>query len=218
MSKLALINPAMSLPKNKEDEFRVKVGLRNNRLIALREAKGLTQTEAAKLMKMSVGRLNGFECLRDTPITNEGVFSPMAQRIADFYETKVSWIFPEAIEQIVNRELEFTRSAEEMPDIFREQGSLLEQSTPAQLLDRKVVVENLHHILQSLTPRQEKILKMRFFEEKTYKEIGKIFGITGSRVRDIEAKALRLLRHPSRANRIKDNAEDVPLMKAREGQ
>ncbi|MCA1642273.1 MAG: RNA polymerase sigma factor RpoD, partial [Acidobacteria bacterium] len=75
-----------------------------------------------------------------------------------------------------------------------------------------VVNENLKEItqevLQTLSPREEKVLKMRFGlgtagEEQTLEEIGQTFDVTRERIRQIEAKALKKLRHPSRARMLK---------------
>ncbi|MDE0856818.1 MAG: sigma-70 family RNA polymerase sigma factor, partial [Nevskia sp.] len=64
-----------------------------------------------------------------------------------------------------------------------------------------------HQILASLTPREAKVLRMRFGidmnTDHTLEEVGKQFDVTRERIRQIEAKALRKLRHPSRANYLR---------------
>ncbi|NLY10375.1 MAG: RNA polymerase sigma factor RpoD [Firmicutes bacterium] len=66
----------------------------------------------------------------------------------------------------------------------------------------------LASVLGSLTPREQEVLKLRFGledgRERTLEEVGKVFGVTRERIRQIEAKALRKLRHPSRSKRLKD--------------
>ncbi len=68
--------------------------------------------------------------------------------------------------------------------------------------------EQLFEILQTLTPREQKVLKLRFGLEdgrtRTLEEVGKEFNVTRERIRQIEAKALRKLRHPSRSRKLKD--------------
>ena len=63
-------------------------------------------------------------------------------------------------------------------------------------------------MLSTLTPREEKVLKLRFGVEdgrtRTLEEVGREFNVTRERIRQIEAKALRKLRHPSRSKRLKD--------------
>ena len=68
--------------------------------------------------------------------------------------------------------------------------------------------ETLGNVLDSLTPREEKVLRLRFGLEdgrsRTLEEVGKEFNVTRERIRQIEAKALRKLRHPSRSKKLKD--------------
>ena len=63
-------------------------------------------------------------------------------------------------------------------------------------------------VLSTLTPREEKVLKLRFGIEdgrtRTLEEVGKEFNVTRERIRQIEAKALWKLRHPSRSKKLKD--------------
>jgi RNA polymerase primary sigma factor len=72
--------------------------------------------------------------------------------------------------------------------------------------------EQVRGILKTLTPREEKVLKMRFgIDERTdhtLEEVGQNFSVTRERIRQIEAKALRKLRHPSRCKRLKPFYED----------
>ena len=68
--------------------------------------------------------------------------------------------------------------------------------------------EQLGDVLKSLTPREEKVLRLRFGLEdgrpRTLEEVGKEFNVTRERIRQIEAKALRKLRHPSRSKKLRD--------------
>lgn len=72
----------------------------------------------------------------------------------------------------------------------------------------RVLGETLNEILGTLTERQRKVLELRFGindgKERTLEEVGQVFGVTRERIRQIEAKALRKLRHPSRSRKIKD--------------
>lgn len=61
----------------------------------------------------------------------------------------------------------------------------------------------LDKVLKTLTPREEKIVRMRYFEDMTLEEVGAKFKVTRNRVRQIEAKALRKLRHPKRTRVLK---------------
>lgn len=78
--------------------------------------------------------------------------------------------------------------------------------SPADTVSNNDLKERVREILKSLTPREEKVLKMRFgidvASEHTLEEVGKDFGVTRERVRQIEVKALRKLRHPSRSKKL----------------
>ena len=71
--------------------------------------------------------------------------------------------------------------------------------------------EQLVDVLSTLTPREEKVLRLRFGLDdgraRTLEEVGKEFQVTRERIRQIEAKALRKLRHPSRSRKLKDYLE-----------
>jgi len=79
---------------------------------------------------------------------------------------------------------------------------------PAEAASYTLLREQLNEVLHTLTPREEEVLKLRFGLEdgrtRTLEEVGKEFNITRERIRQIEAKALRKLRHPSRSKRLKD--------------
>ena len=79
---------------------------------------------------------------------------------------------------------------------------------PAEAASHTLLKEQLSDVLKTLTPREEKVLRLRFGLEdgrpRTLEEVGKEFNVTRERIRQIEAKALRKLRHPSRSKRLKD--------------
>ena len=79
---------------------------------------------------------------------------------------------------------------------------------PADAASMSLLKEQLAEVLKTLTPREAKVLKLRFGLDdgnpKTLEEVGKEFNVTRERIRQIEAKALRKLRHPSRSKKLKD--------------
>ena len=81
-------------------------------------------------------------------------------------------------------------------------------SEPAEAASFALLKEQLVEVLSTLSPREEKVLRLRFGIEdgrtRTLEEVGKEFNVTRERIRQIEAKALRKLRHPSRSKKLKD--------------
>lgn len=82
---------------------------------------------------------------------------------------------------------------------------------PAEAASFRLLREQLESVLDSLMPREQKVLRLRFGLDdgraRTLEEVGQVFGVTRERIRQIEAKALRKLRHPSRSKRLKDFLE-----------
>ncbi len=84
-------------------------------------------------------------------------------------------------------------------------------TSPSDHAAYEMLKEQLEDVLDTLTDREENVLRLRFGLDdgrtRTLEEVGKVFGVTRERIRQIEAKALRKLRHPSRSKRLKDFLE-----------
>jgi RNA polymerase primary sigma factor len=90
-------------------------------------------------------------------------------------------------------------------------GDFIEDHTalaPADAASHQLLKEQVEDVLDSLTDRERKVLQLRFGlddgRSRTLEEVGKEFHVTRERIRQIEAKALRKLRHPSRSRKLKD--------------
>ena len=83
--------------------------------------------------------------------------------------------------------------------------------TPSDNVNMKILKEQLLCVLDTLTPREQKVVRLRYGlddgKPRTLEEVGKEFNVTRERIRQIEAKALRKLRHPSRSKKLKDFIE-----------
>ena len=92
-------------------------------------------------------------------------------------------------------------------DFIEDEGT----TAPNDVLAATMLKEHLISVLDTLTPREEKVLRLRYGiddgRSRTLEEVGKEFNVTRERIRQIEAKALRKLRHPSRSKRLKDFIE-----------
>src|SRR4029078_5454718 len=89
-------------------------------------------------------------------------------------------------------------------DFIEDHGAL----APAEAASHQLLKEQVEDVLASLTIRERRVLQLRFGLEdgrsRTLEEVGREFGVTRERIRQIEAKALRKLRHPSRSKKLKD--------------
>lgn len=109
---------------------------------------------------------------------------------------------PTSIESPVGKE-EDSRLKEFIPDE--------EVESPFEAASYELLKGHLEEVLQTLNPREQKVLELRFGlkdgRPRTLEEVGKEFGVTRERIRQIEAKALRKLRHPSRSKKLRDYLE-----------
>lgn len=92
-------------------------------------------------------------------------------------------------------------------DFIEDEGAM----SPEMFTSSALLREQLEDVLDTLTDREENVLRLRFGLDdgniRTLEQVGKVFGVTRERIRQIEAKALRKLRHPSRSNQLKDFLE-----------
>lgn len=140
-------------------------------------------------------------------LVQENGRDPSAEEIA-----KVMKMSPEKVREIMKIALDpvslETPIGEEedshLGDFIEDSDSPAPQDAVADVMLR----EQLNEVLHTLTPREEQVLKLRFGLDdgrtRTLEEVGQVFNITRERIRQIEAKALRKLRHPSRSKRLKD--------------
>ncbi|HEX9027138.1 MAG TPA: RNA polymerase sigma factor RpoD [Clostridium sp.] len=131
--------------------------------------------------------------------------------------------FPEEISKVMELPVEKVREIQKIAQepvsletpIGEEEDSHLgdfipddEAPAPAEAAAFTMLKEQLINVLDTLTPREEKVLRLRFGLDdgraRTLEEVGKEFNVTRERIRQIEAKALRKLRHPSRSKKLKD--------------
>ena len=89
--------------------------------------------------------------------------------------------------------------------------SICRRAFPEEAAAQTLLREQLGEVLNTLTEREQKVLRLRFGlddgRQRTLEEVGKEFNVTRERIRQIEAKALRKLRHPSRSKKLKDYLE-----------
>ena len=100
------------------------------------------------------------------------------------------------------------RSDSHLGDFIKDESSL----SPEEYTENEILKEEIDDVLKSLQQREQEVLRLRFGLKDgtchTLEEVGKKFNVTRERIRQIEAKALRKLRHPSRAKKLRDFMEE----------
>lgn len=201
-------------------EVRVEIRLKNNRLIAMRERLGLCQRDAAraigivKLDSTGSGVLGELEGLRTAPLKPNGKWTASAIKIAKFYDVDPSWLFSQVITSVKNPMKVLEMRAAEVMALANHPLSDGNPEDALMFQDTKKAVQKT--LANCLTPREERVLRLRFgFDDssdgKTYKEIADDFQVGIERIRQIEQKALRKLRHPQKKKQILDACDSASL-------
>lgn len=181
-------------------DFEITVRAKNNHLKERRDAAGLTCRELSERIGVQYGEYINLENMRISPLHRRtGEFRAIAQKVAAFYRCLPEDIFPEAVLVIENAKAVRKIDAEDALALMGNTGALL----PDRVAMDGEAKEALKKALTTLRPRDKEILELRFGlngnREHTLEEIGDLFEVDGQRIRQIEARALRELRHPSRS-------------------
>ena len=185
----------------------------NARLVDARKAKGLTQFQLGMLTGIRLTELSHIETLRLQPTEEQ------KSELAGALEADATYLFPESLLDVVRsgvipkkRLTEFgsenlLRLVESRQRLMLEGGR--EQETEMRRkAEMDLLSPEMTRAIASLKPREQEVLRLRFglggATPHTLKEVGREFGVLAERIRQIEAKALRKLRHPARSRMLKD--------------
>jgi transcriptional regulator with XRE-family HTH domain len=201
--------------------IRMTVRLVNNLLLERREALKLTQTQLAECMGISTFRYNALETMREKPLRPTGEWTMTALTIADYYGLAPDDLFPEVVLGVEKTKISRKLDASQIHSLLPSYSEKISQGPEVMLLEAATAADRpaaVARILSTLTPREAKVLterfgladdglardkcdkEGRFQHELLLWEVGDRMGVQVERARQIEAKALRKLRHPSRAN------------------
>ena len=141
-------------------------------------------------------------------LTQEKRREPTPEEIAA--EMKISVEKVQQIQKIAQEPISFDATVGEEEDTNL--GDFIadtEIQNPLEFTQDKIFREEIEAVLQTLTPREEKVIRLRYGLDdnraRTLEEVGKAFGVTRERIRQIEAKAIRRLRHPTRLKRLQQH-------------
>ena len=202
--------------------YRIKITVKNNLLLtAIEQAGYKSAAEFARAIGLTEQEVSALVALRNAPINQDGEFSPNAKRIMEALGAAPSdlWTTEQLNMKLKRNTKEDFFSAPTIQAILggnvaQLEGSVYEESEkPEEVLNKKELKAELEKVLGTLTPRETKVLQLRFgldgCGEHTLEEIGDMLDIGKERVRQIEAKALRKMRDPSRSKAFKGHVEDL---------
>lgn len=208
-------------------EIRIEIKPRNNLVLTRMEELGIkTVTELCRRAGFARGSMNAVASiinLKSPPLKSVKGKKRLVEwkdqvlEIANILECEPEELFPEEIKHVIIAR-EVNVFAEVNVDQFRRLGGnipkqLVVGTDPEKGLQVQEFEAALNKALETLTPREEKVLKYRFGledgQERTINEVAALFALTPERIRGIEAKALQRMRHPMRTRMIKEPAKGV---------
>jgi RNA polymerase sigma factor (sigma-70 family) len=153
--------------------------------------------------------------MKSAALDDEGYYRPEALRVADFLNCTPYDIYPPAQMRGTMKEntAQITANANEVDSLTSSLRTLAFSPERKMILDE--AKRALKNVLMTLTPREQRILDLRFGltygEEKTLDEVGAMFGVHRERIRQIESKALRKMRHPSKSKELRANLNELTV-------
>ena len=182
-------------------EYRVRISVSNNLLrTAIEKAGFKSQADFARTNDINQQHLNALIGLRFPPINTDGSFSVLANRIMEALDALPTELWTE--EQLT---MALPKSSSTGSFDAKQLAQLQNRMTVNQIehdveddVDKNMLKNKVNEILEVLTPRENKVIKLRFgldgCEEHTLEELAKIFDLTRERIRQIEMKALRSIK------------------------
>ena len=187
------------------DEYSVKVTVRNGLILRQMKKLGIkTQTELAKqsgLEPSTVGMLIGLKKRPVSSITGEWLDSAFALSSALQTEPEELWTEKQRGMALGRNSREVSMSEDAVAQLASGNGT-------EQMVQKVLTSKEVAKTLEVLTPRQQDIINRRFFDGETLDEVAAHHGVHRERIRQIEAGALRKLKHPRNARLLKDIYEE----------
>jgi RNA polymerase sigma factor (sigma-70 family) len=194
-------------------DYRLELTLRNNRILTrMKELGYYTAADLGRATGMSLTTILGLINMTAPAINKFNEWKPGALKLAEFLCAE-----PDDLWTGVQRKMALKRNKKEIEFAEEEISGFIEdndKNNPEALAINNEMSERINEALTTLTPREEQVIRLRFgmkpyYREHTLDKVGEKLDITKERVRCIEAKALRKLKHPSRMKHIKQSAIDI---------
>ena len=191
------------------NDYRVNIKVRNNRILkAIEESGGTVGQKWCDANGLGYTSVNSLINMAVSPVTKMGELIPTAARLCEVLGKLPDELWSD--EQIRPLEKNFTSlemSREQIVALMPPDEIGLQLTDFDQYMHMRELPEKLEEALANLDERKQYIIRSRFFDDKTLDELGKELGVSKDRVRQIEARALRQLRHPSNTKALIDYAD-----------
>ena len=200
----------MTTPK----DYRVTVKVRNNRILkAIEDVGGAPGQMWCKANGLRYSSINDLINLTESPMQKNGALTTQAEALCLAVRKIPEELWSE--EQLIPLD----RNTSEAEMSHEQVVAILPRSEPSSLQDfsaieKKESAQIMSDILDTLSEREAQVLRMRYYEDMTLNEVARSFGITSERIRQIEHKALRKLRHPDRTRKMAGVSDD-PVIEER---
>lgn len=182
-------------------DYRVNIKVRNNRLIeAIEESGGQLGGKWCKANNLNYTRVNDLIRLKASPLAaNKIDLSTTAAKLCEVLNKSPNELWSDdLIHPLVQNDIAVKLSAPELKQIVQ-----YHENEPDKLFAISEMQDKVNDVVNDLDPREKEVIKMLFFDEYTLEEVGERFDVTRERVRQIEARALRKLRHPKKSEELK---------------
>jgi hypothetical protein len=198
------------MAENLQNDIRMTITLRNNILISKREEMMMSQKQFSEFAEIPMNIYTSFETLRAHPNDSDALYE-WAEKLSTFIDMPMSKVFPASLTKIKLNKKVTQVSSDNL-------AKLSYAPTQTLAIESRDLERHVDGVLKTLPERVSYVLKERFGigkdeDGKSLADVGKLIGNQSERVRQIEAKGLRMLRHPSRARRLKVFIDDEYIPK-----
>ncbi len=184
-------------------DYRVTVKVRNNRILrAIESAGGSPGQKWCEAHGMSYGMVNGLINMTISPLLSDGSLRPDALRLCDVTNTIPDDLWSSA--QLFPLERNFSdmeMDHEQVVALLPDEGQTYSLDTSE--IEQEQRASIIGEILSTFPKNEQDVMRMRYYEDMTLRETGKVLGVSYERVRQIEMRVLRKLRNPSRADPLR---------------
>jgi RNA polymerase sigma factor (sigma-70 family) len=198
-------------------DYLIEIRVKNNHLLKKIKACGYDSVaEFARAVGVTPGAVGKYVLLKEPAVDRWGKWRASVEKMAEALKCLPEDLFPpQHIDKALKTSKATVEAGIEEVAVFLTGGEDTAR-TALEHITREEALDCISESLTNLTPREERVLRLRFgigYPERTLNEAGEMLNMTGSRVRQIEAKALRKLRHPKHSNDLREAASSLGIVK-----